>query len=59
MIVDEMQISFMSVREAIDALFVLIRMREAYHAKGKSFICVLWTKRKLLTEHRGKCRNWK
>ena len=33
--VDEMQFAFMLVRGTIDAVFILRRMREEYHAKGK------------------------
>ena len=30
-------------------MFILRRMREEYHAKGKSCVRVLWTQRKVLT----------
>ena len=44
----EMQFGFMSERGTIDAVFILRRMQEEYHAKGKkSCICVLLTERKL------------
>ena len=41
--VDEMQLSPMPDRETNDAVFILRRMQEEYHAKGKSCVCVLWT----------------
>ena len=52
-----MQIGFMPERGTIDAVFILRRMQEENHAKGKKAAFVLWTKRKLLTEYRGKCWN--
>ena len=55
--VDEMQLGLMPERGRIDAVFILRRMQEEYHAKGKSCICALWTWRKVLTEYRGKCWN--
>ena len=33
--VDEMQFGFMPERETIDAMFILRRMQEEYHAKGE------------------------
>ena len=42
-IADEMQFGFMPERGTIDAVFILRRMQEEYHAKGKNYICVLWT----------------
>ena len=54
--VDEMQFGSMSERGTVDAVFILRRVQEEYHARGK-VICVLWTKRKLLTEHQGMCWN--
>ena len=33
--VDEMQFGFMPERGTIDALFILRRLKEEYHAKGK------------------------
>ena len=33
--VDEMQFGFMPERGTIDAVFILRRMQETYHAKGK------------------------
>ena len=33
--VDEMQFGFMPERGSIDAVFILRRMQEEYHAKGK------------------------
>ena len=33
--VDEMQFGFMSERRTIDAVFILRRLQEEYHAKGK------------------------
>ena len=39
----EMQFVFMPERGTIDAVFILRRMQEDYHAKGKSCICGLWT----------------
>ena len=33
--VDEMQFGFMPEKGTIDAVFILIRMQEEYHAKGK------------------------
>ena len=41
--VDEMQFGFMSEKGTIDAVSMLRRMQEEYHAKEKSCICVLWT----------------
>ena len=41
--VDEMQFDFMLERGTIDAEFILRRMQEEYHAKGKSYTCVLLT----------------
>ena len=35
MSVDEMQFGFMPERGTIDAAFILTRMQEEYHAKGK------------------------
>ena len=35
--VDEMQFGFMLERGTIDAVFILRRMQEEYHAKGKKF----------------------
>ena len=40
--VNEMQFGFMPERGTIDAVFILRRMQEAYHAKGKK-LCVLWS----------------
>ena len=38
--VDEMQFGFMSDRRTIDDVFILRRMQEEYHAKGKKlFVC--------------------
>ena len=38
--VDEMKFGFMPEREAIDAVFILRRMQEEYHAKGnKLYMC--------------------
>ena len=41
MSVDEMQSGSMPERRTIDAVFILRRMQEEYHAKGKKCICVL------------------
>ena len=41
--VDEIPFGFMPDRGTIDAVFILRRMQEEYHAKGKSCSCVLWT----------------
>ena len=41
--VDEIQIGPMPESGTIDVVFILRRMQEEYHAKGKSRICVLWT----------------
>ena len=35
--VDEIQFGFMPERETIEAKFILRRMQEEYHAKGKMF----------------------
>ena len=35
--VDEMQFGFTSERGTIDAVFILRRMQEEYHAKGKKW----------------------
>ena len=40
MSVDEMLIGFMPERGTIDAVFILRRMHELYHVKGKGCICV-------------------
>ena len=38
--VDEMQVGFMRKRGTIDAVFILRRMQEEYHAKGKAlYMC--------------------
>ena len=48
--VNEMQFGFMPERGIIDATFILMRLQEEYHAKGKKlYMCFLWTYRKLLT----------
>ena len=40
--VDEMQISFMCVKGTIDAVFILRRLQEEYHAKGKKlYMCLV------------------
>ena len=40
MTVDEMQFGFMPERGTIDAVFILRRMQEEYHAKGKKlYVC--------------------
>ena len=41
--VDEMQIGFMSERRRIDAVFILRRLLEDYHANGKKLYMCLWT----------------
>ena len=41
----------------IDAVFILRRIQKKHHAKENSCICALWTKRKRLTEYKGKCWN--
>ena len=41
--VDEMQFGFMPEIGTIDAVFILRRMQEEYHAKGRKVVCVLWT----------------
>ena len=43
MSVDKMQFCFMPERGSIDVVFILRKMQEEYHAKGKHCICVLWT----------------
>ena len=40
-IVDEMQFGYMTEGEIIDAVFILIRLQEEYHAKAKKCIFVL------------------
>ena len=40
--VDELQFDFMPERGTIDAVLILRRMQEEYHANA-SYICVLWT----------------
>ena len=37
MTADEMQFDFMPERGTIDAVFILRRLQEEYHAKGKSY----------------------
>ena len=40
MFVDEMQFGFMPERETIDAVFILGRLQEKYHAKRKKmYVC--------------------
>ena len=39
---DEMQFGFMPARGTIDAMIILRKLLEEYHAKGKRFMCVLW-----------------
>ena len=40
--VDEMQFGFMNVRGTIDAVFILRRLQEEYHAKGKKlYMCLV------------------
>ena len=39
MYVDKMQFGFMPERGTIDAVFILRRMEEEYHAKGKICMC--------------------
>ena len=57
--VDEMQFGFMPERGTIDAVFIMRRMQEEYHAKKeKSCISLMWTWRNLLKEHQGNCWNW-
>ena len=42
--VDKMQFGFMPERVAIDGVFILNRLQEEYHAKGKMlYIYILWT----------------
>ena len=41
--VNTMQFGFMPERETIAVVFILRRLQEEYHAKGKSCICVLRT----------------
>ena len=41
--VDEMQFGSMPERGSIDAVFIVRRMQEEYHAKRKKFLCALWT----------------
>ena len=41
--VDETPIGPIPERGTIDAVLILRRMQEEYHAKGKSCICALWT----------------
>ena len=40
MTVDEMQITFMSERGTINAVFILRRLQEEYHANEKIYICM-------------------
>ena len=55
--VSEMQFGFMSERGTICAVFILRRMQEDYHAKGKKLYMCFVDLQKLLKEYRGKCRN--
>ena len=41
MSVDEMKYGFMPKKVTIDAVFILRRMQEMYHAKGKQVLYVL------------------
>ena len=41
--VDEMQLGIMPLRGKINAVFILRRLQEKYHAKGNICVCVLWT----------------
>ena len=37
--VDEIQFGFMTERGTIDAVFILRRLQEEYHARGKKLYC--------------------
>ena len=55
--VDEKQFGFMPERGTIDAVFILRRLQEEYHAKGlKLYVCFVDLD-KILTEYQGKCWN--
>ena len=41
--VDEIQFGILPDRGTIDDVFILRRMQEEFHAKGKNVLCVLWT----------------
>ena len=43
MSVDEMLFGFMHERGIIDAVFILRRLHEEHHAKGKKVVYALWT----------------
>ena len=43
MTVNGMQFGFMPESGTIDAVFILRRLQEEYHTKGKRCTCALWT----------------
>ena len=49
-----MQFGFMPERGAIDVVFIMRRMQEEYHDKGKTLYMCFVILRKLLREYRGK-----
>ena len=55
--VDEMKFGFMSEKGTIDAVFILRRMQEEYHAEGKKLYMCLVNLEKLFTEYQGKFWN--
>ena len=55
--INEVQFGFMPEYGAIDAVFILRRLQQEYHSKGRKCICVLLTWRKILKEYQGKCWN--
>ena len=49
-----MDVSLIPEKETIDAVSMLKRLQEEYHAKGEYCICILYIRKKLLTEKQGK-----
>ena len=55
--VDEMQFGFMPERGTIDAVFILSRLQEEHHAKGRKLYMCFVELEKTLTEYQEKCWN--
>ena len=55
--VDEMQFGFMPEREIIDAVFILRKMHEEYHAEGKKLYMYFVDLEKAFDRVPGKCWN--
>ena len=57
MIVDEKQFCLMSEKGTIDAVFILRRLQEGYHAKGKKLYTCFVDLEKSFDKYRGKFWN--